>query len=139
MYADDFEHILREGKAFHDRYESLRRLRAKQWGRTTCFDLLVRTGQLSIGSRRKYEPDRAYLADSTGPRKGFQLVWGIEVTRSNADGCEALLRRWSERWHRTADQVDVRWAGEPYGPGDLENALCIFQEPGNAGHGSTRR
>jgi hypothetical protein len=132
--AHDFEQILREGRAFHDRYEALRRLRAKQWGRTTCFDLLVRTGQLGIGNGKTYEPDRAYLADSTGPRNGFRLIWGIEVSRSNADRCEALLRGWSQRWHRIADQLGVTWNGEPYGPGDLENALCIFQEPGGAGH-----
>ncbi len=134
--AHDFERILREGRAFHDRYEALRRLRARQWGRTTCFDLLARTGQLGIGieNGRTYEPDRVYLADSTGPQNGFRLIWGIEVTRSNADGCEALLRGWSERWHRIAEQVGVRWDGDPYGPGDFENALCIFQEPGGAGY-----
>jgi hypothetical protein len=132
--ARDFERILREGQGFHDRYEALRRLRAKQWGRTTCFDLLVRTGQLGIGSGRSYEPDRAYLADSTGPRNGFRLVWGIAVTRSNAEGCEALLHGWTKRWHRIAEQVGVAWTGEPYGPGDFENALCVFQEPGGAGY-----
>lgn len=135
--ARDFEAILTTGSAFHDRFLALRRMHAKQWGRTTCFDLLVRTGQLKIGSRSVYEPDRAYLADSTGPRKGFLLIWGIEVTRSNADECEALLRRWSERWQWVADQVGVTWTGEPYGPGDFENALCIFQERGNPGYGIT--
>jgi len=135
--AQDFERILREGKGFHDRYEALRRLPAKQWGRTTCYDLLVRTGQLKIGSATRYQPDRAYLADSTGPRKGFHLIWGIEVTRSNADECESILRGWGERWQRIADQVGVTWTGEPYGPGDFENALCIFQERGGPGYGST--
>ena len=132
--ARDFERILQEGRGFHDRYEALRRLRAKQWGRTTCFDLLVRTGQLGIGDGGSYEPDRAYLADSTGPGNGFRLIWGIAVTRSNADGCEALLRGWTKRWHRIAKQVGVTWNGEPYGPGDFENALCVFQEPGGAGY-----
>lgn len=137
-HAHDFQRILRDGRAFHDRYAELRGLRAKQWGRTTCFDLLVRTGQLGIGTGigngRTYEPDRAYLADSTGPRNGFRLLWGIEVTRANADGCEALLRGWTRRWHPIAQQVGVRWDSDPYGPGDLENALCIFQEPGGAGY-----
>jgi hypothetical protein len=136
--AHDFERILREGRAFHDRYEALRGLRAKQWGRTTCFDLLVRTGQLGIGDGNRYEPDRAYLADSTGPRNGFRMIWGIQVTRANADGCEALLRGWTTRWNRIADQVGVTWYGEPYGPGDFENALCIFQEPGGAGYEGKR-
>jgi len=127
-------HPAREGRGFDDRYEALRRLRAKQWGRTTCFDLLVRTGQLGIGGAGKYDPDRAYLADSTGPRKGFGLIWGIEVTRSNADGCEALLHGWTKRWHRIAGRVGVAWQGDPYGPGDFESALCVFQEPGGAGY-----
>lgn len=135
--APDFETILKTGSSFHDRYVKLRGLQAKQWGRTTCYDLLVRTGQLKIGGGERYEPDRAYLADSTGPRKGFQLIWGIEVTRSNADECEALLRGWTERWQQVADQVRVTWTGEPYGPGDFENALCIFQERGNPGYGIT--
>ena len=133
--AREFEAILHTGHAFHHRYLELRGMKAKQWGRTTCYDLLVRTGQLKIGSASGYEPDRAYLADSTGPRGGFHKIWGIEVTRSNADECEALLCRWSERWLQVADQAGVSWRGEPYGPGDFENALCIFQERGNPGYG----
>jgi hypothetical protein len=135
--APDFEAILNTGSAFHDRYLALRGLQARQWGRTTCYDLLVRTGQLKIGSAVGYEPDRAYLADSTGPRKGFQAIWGIEVNRSNADECETLLRGWSDLWLRVADQVGVTWTGKPYGPGDFENALCIYQDRGNPGHGIT--
>ncbi len=72
--ASDMRRILFEGEAFHDRYVAFRRLRAKQWGRTTCYDLLVRTGQLRIGSAEKYVPDRAYLGDSTGPRRGHQWL-----------------------------------------------------------------
>ncbi|MGO9178049.1 MAG: hypothetical protein ACLQHS_02075 [Candidatus Limnocylindrales bacterium] len=133
----DFERILKTEGGFHGRYDELRSLRAKQWGRTTCYDLLVRTGQLKIGSVVEYAPDRAYLAESTGPRKGFHLIWGIEVTRSNVAACEALLHRWGEQWQRVADQVGVPWTGEPYGPGDFENALCIFQERRNHGYGIT--
>jgi hypothetical protein len=132
--ADDFERILHEGSAFHDRYEAIRKLQAKQWGRTTCYDLLIRAGQLGIGSATRYEPNRAYLADSTAPREGFHLIWGVEVTRSNADECEATLRGWTDRWHDIAGQVGVTWNGEPYQPGDFENALCIFQERGNPGY-----
>jgi hypothetical protein len=130
----DFEGFLKTGHGFHDRYEALRRLRARQWGRTTCYDLLVRAGQLKIGSSARYEPDRAYLADSTGPREGFKLIWGVDVTRSNADDCETILRKWTAQWQRVADQVGVAWMGEPYRSGDFENALCIFQERGNPGH-----
>lgn len=135
--AADFGAILNTRHGFHDRYLALRGLQAPQWGRTTCYDLLVRTGQLGIGSGSRYEPDRAYLADSTGPRKGFKLIWGIEVSRSNANDCETLLRGWSARWQRVADQVGVAWMGQPYDPGDFENALCIFQERGNPGYGIT--
>jgi hypothetical protein len=134
VWANHFERILREGSAFHDRYEAIRGLRARQWGRTTCYDLLIRTGQLAIGTAASYEPDRAYLADSSGPRKGFHVIWRVEVSRSNAEQCEATLRGWTDRWHDIAEQVGVAWNGEPYGPGDFENALCIFQEPGNPGH-----
>src|SRR5918996_6394136 len=84
LHSPNFEQILLYGNGFHDRYEALRRLRAKQWGRTTCFDLLFRAGHLGLGSSGRYAPDRAYLADSTGPRKGFEKIWGIGVTRSNA-------------------------------------------------------
>jgi hypothetical protein len=135
--AGDFGAILSARHGFHDRYLALRGLHAPQWGRTTCYDLLVRTGQLGIPSGSRYEPDRAYLADSTGPRKGFKLIWGIEVNRSNANECETLLRGWTRRWQRIADQVGVAWVGQPYGPGDFENALCIFQERGNPGYGIT--
>jgi hypothetical protein len=134
-HATAMRQILLEGVAFHDRYLALRGLQAKQWGRTTCFDLLVRAGQLGIGSRDRYQPDRAYLADSTGPRRGFRTIWGIEVSRSNADQCEQILHSWIERWHETASQVGVPWSGEPYSPGDLENALCIYQERGSPGYG----
>jgi hypothetical protein len=133
--ADEFESILKAGRTFHARFLALRGLQATQWGRTTCYDLLVRAGQLRIGSGARYEPDRAYLAESTGPRKGFELIWGIEVNRRNAAECEALLRWWTERWHWVADEVGVSWAGLPYGPGDFENALCIYQERGNPGYG----
>ena len=110
-------------------------LQAAQWGRTTCYDLLVRTGQLGIGSEARYEPDRAYLAESTGPRKGFELTWGIEVNRRSADECEALLRWWTEHWQWVADEAGVSWTGQRYGPGDFENALCIYQERGNPRYG----
>lgn len=133
--ADAFRTILETGYGFHDRYVSLRELRATQWGRTTCYDLLVRAGQLGIGAAARYEPDRAYLADSTGPRRGFELLWGIRVTQTNVDECEAILRWWSDHWSEVARQVGARWTGPAYGPGDFENALCIYQERGHPGYG----
>ena len=68
------------------------------------------------------------LEDSTGPRTGFEKVWGIPVTRQNAEWCEALLLVWAENWSLVAEEVGAAWTGRPYVPGDFENALCIFQE-----------
>lgn len=125
--AADFEEILLHGDGFHGRYEELRELRAAQWGRTTCFDLVLRTGALGIGEAR-YAPDRAYLDDSTGPKTGFERVWGIAVTRHNADWCERVLAQWTDNWSDVAEEVGVEWPGAPYVPGDFENALCVFQK-----------
>lgn len=129
-HAKDFERILHRGVGFHDRYRELRALGAKQWGRTTCFDLLLRAGALGIGGAR-YAPEIAYLADSTGPGKGFEAVFGLEITKRNVAWCEGVLRRWSDQWFEVAETAGVRWpasAGEPYGPADFENALCVYQE-----------
>ena len=93
--APEFEQILLEMNRFHDRYEALRRLGAAEWGRTTCFDLLVRAGVLEIGGNA-YGPDRVYLEGSTGPSRGFQLVWCISVEHRNAERCEKLLRQTDE-------------------------------------------
>jgi hypothetical protein len=123
----EFEIFLLWGVGFHERYQKLRGLRAAQWGRTTCFDLVLRTGALGVGGTR-YEPDRAYLEESTGPRTGFEKVWGIHVNTQNAEWCEALLRAWTESWSLVAAEVGAAWTGRPYVPGDFENALCIFQE-----------
>jgi hypothetical protein len=125
--SEDFERILLREGGFHERYQKLRELRARQWGRTTCFDLVLRGGALAVGGSR-YEPDRAYLDDSTGPKEGFKKVWGIPVTRRNAEWCEALLRAWTENWSLVADEVGAAWTGRPYVPGDFENALCVVQE-----------
>lgn len=125
--ADRFRHILHQDASFHERYQHLRSLRAPQWGRTTCFDLLIRTGNLAVGGQ-VYEPEFAYLAGSTGPGKGFQKVWGIQVSKENVEQCEALLRGWTERWSSVAAQAGVQWSGAAYTPADFENALCIFQD-----------
>ena len=124
--AQEFRSILHNGKGFHDRFQSLLHLRARQWGRTTCFDLLIRAGQLGVGGQT-YEPEFAYLAGSTGPKNGFQQVWGIQVTTGNAPHCEALLRKWTESWAAVTADAGVQWSGAPYTPADFENALCIFQ------------
>jgi len=124
--AEQFRDILHQVGGFHDRYLFLRCLHAPQWGRTTCFDLLIRAGNLAVGGQR-YEPEFAYLAGSTGPRKGFQRIWGIQVTTENAEQCEAMLREWTEQWVSVAAQTGVEWSGAAYTPADFENALCIFQ------------
>lgn len=127
-HADDLREILlHPSHTFEERDEAIARLGLRRWGRTTRFDLLARSGQVGIGAH--YEPTRAHLLGSTGPRAGFQKVWGTEVRRDNADACEALLAHWTARWDDVASRAEVDWEGEPYRPADFENALCIFQEP----------
>lgn len=125
--AEQFRNILHQDGGFHNRYQSLRRLHARYWGRTTCFDLLIRAGNLGVGGQL-YEPEFAYLAESTGPAKGFQKIWGIQVSTENVEQCEALLRGWTERWVSVAEKARVEWSGAAYTPADFENALCIFQD-----------
>jgi hypothetical protein len=126
-YADAFRHILHDDVGFDDRFDSLLALRAPQWRRTTCFDLLLRAGALGIGGRY-YAPERAYLAGSTGPSTGFAMIWGQQVTHWNADWCEGVLRWWSNNWDHVCRLVGVVWHGDPYSAADFENALCIYQE-----------
>jgi hypothetical protein len=126
-HAREIRLILQEPGGFHERFEELLALPLDWWGRTTCYDLLVRTGMLGIRGQR-YQPDRAYLAGSTGPGKGFALVWGVPVNRGNAEHCEQILREWSRRWFDTCARLGVAWEGGPYRAGDFENALCIYQE-----------
>jgi len=122
-----FHDILFGQGSFHDRYRALGALGAPQWGRTTRYDLVLRAGALGLGGHF-YEPDRAYLGESTGPRKGFKAIFGIEVTRANANACEAVLREWTASWQDVANEAGVGWTGEPFSAGDFENALCIYQE-----------
>jgi hypothetical protein len=126
-YAGDFRRILLEGRGFHDRYQALRGLRAPQWGRTTCFDLLLRTGALAMGGHH-YAPDRAYLHESTGPRKGFEAVWGIRVTTKNAEWCASLLRHWTEHWYEVAEETGGSMARQPLPAGRLRE--CPLYLPG---------
>jgi hypothetical protein len=46
--------------------------------RRTSFDLLLRAGALGIGGQH-YKPEIAYLGGSTGPKRGFARVWGVEL------------------------------------------------------------
>jgi hypothetical protein len=112
---------------FEDRFNRLMALGIWWWGRTTCFDALIRAGALAINGRG-FRPNTAHLLGSSGPAAGFAQIWGVEVTRSTADTCEGILKRWSERWSYVATIARVDWSGTGYDTGDFENALCIFQE-----------
>ena len=125
--ADVLENILLDDRSFEDRYARIRGARLPQWGRTTTFDLLLRAGALGIGGHF-YEPRFAQLDGSTGPKKGFKKIWGVEITGENAAWGEAVLRAWTDEWERVAAEVGVQWDGEPYTPADFENTLCIWQE-----------
>lgn len=131
-HSHELRDVLHAREGFHQRFEELLSLHLRSWGRTTCYDLLVRTGTLGIGGSR-YQPDRAYLAGSTGPMKGFNKIWGIQVSKTNAQYCEEILRAWSRRWSETCYHLKVEWDGKPYTSGDFENALCIYQEQRRGG------
>jgi hypothetical protein len=123
----DFLHeVIYTPRSFDDRYGRLRTARLARWGRTTCFDLLLRTGALGV-SGEHYEPEVAYLAGSTGPSAGFRKVWGRHVTDETAPWSEGLLQAWNDHWDDVAKRVGADWSGRPYTSGDLENALCIYQ------------
>jgi hypothetical protein len=125
----EFRRILLDKSGFEDRFLALRSLMAPQWGRTTCFDLLVRAGSIGIGGA-KYRPQTAHLAGSTGPSKGFKKIWGKAVTNSNAEECESGLHWWTDNWKQVANEVGATWSGEPYDSADFENALCVFHAAG---------
>jgi hypothetical protein len=126
-----FDEVLHSDEDFGTRYWRLRNARCEQWGRTTCFDLLLRAGALGVGGSN-FAPQIAYLNGSTGPKSGFKKIWGREITAANADWGEALLWAWTEHWREVADRVRVEWEGDPYKSGDFENALCIWQERGTS-------
>lgn len=111
---------------FEDRFAELMGLSISWWGRTTCYDALLRAGALSVTGQR-YRPQSAHLLGSSGPSAGFAQLWGVKVTRSTADACERILKRWSEKWNYVATTLGVSWTGPAYDSGDFENALCIFQ------------
>jgi hypothetical protein len=126
--SQDFHGIIQDGAGFHDRYERIRALHASSWGRTTCFDLILRCGALGIGGVG-YEPEYAYLDESQGPRAGFMAIWGIPVRDSAVGDGEELLRWWATHWEEVARRAGASSHPQPpYRPGDFENALCIYQE-----------
>jgi hypothetical protein len=118
--------VLHQDATFDERYGLLRDARLSRWGRTTCFDLILRAGALGVGGRR-YAPDFAYLQGSTGPSAGFKLVWGRAVNADTAPWCEGVLQAWSAHWNDVAHTVGIEWTGVPYRPADFENALCVYQ------------
>lgn len=120
-------HLLDQGLSFDNRFTGLMRTKVFAWGRTTCFDVVLRAGVLGVAGN-VYRPEKAYLLGSTGPGAGFAHVWGTDVTTRNADHCEALIRRWSAHWDEVAGMAGVAWVGASYDSGDLENALCVFNE-----------
>jgi hypothetical protein len=126
--VDSFRKILHDGVGFHDRYRRLRDLHAESWGRTTCYDLLLRSGAIGSAGGALYEPEYAYLGDSTGPSRGFTAIWGVPIDGTNAEACEELLGWWSTQWDAVAERVRSSARPEPaYGPADFENALCLYQ------------
>jgi ribosomal protein S18 acetylase RimI-like enzyme len=122
-----FDSVLHSAEDFDACYRRLREARVRQWGRTTCFDLLLRAGALGVGGKRSL-PELAYLAGSTGPRKGFTAVFGVDPDQRSAQWAEAVLRAWAEHWQAVAARVGIEWQGEPLYPRDQENFLCVYQE-----------
>lgn len=130
--ADDIRDVVFErGLTFDERFVHLMKVNVSWWGRTTCFDALLRSGALGV-TGESYRPEKAYLLGSQGPAAGFARIWGVRVTGANADMCEAVLRRWTETWTDISHAVAAPWDGPPYDSADFENALCVFQEPPRA-------
>ena len=132
-HAEAFHLILtRKEGGFDRRYKDLLDLDVSQWKRTTSFDLMLRAGWLGVAGRT-FAPEIAYLRGSQGPRAGLMQVLDIGVSSNNAAYCEGLLRAWTRNWAQVCNLAKVGWNGDPFGPGDFENALCIYQEPVRAG------
>lgn len=128
-HDDFFRRVLHaEDLSFEERYEQIRAARLPQWGRTTTFDLLFRSGALALGGV-SYTPTTAQLAGSTGPQRGFTKIWGVTFSQNTFEWGEALLRAWTAHWNGVAEKVAIVWdEGPAYSAGDFENALCIWQE-----------
>ncbi len=128
--ADDIENVLCESAvAFEERSAALMKLRVSWWGRTTCFDVLLRAGALAV-SGETYRPDKANLRGSQGPSAGFERLWGVRVTVSNADLYEELLRRGTQRWDASCLHRGSRVGGKAVRQRQLrERSVCV---PGTA-------
>ena len=125
--AGTFREILYWPEPFDALYRRLRAERIPQWGRTTCFDLLLRAGALGVGGS-VCKPELAYLDGSTGPKKGFEKIWDVALTPETCEWGESVLRAWTDNWSEVASNVGAAWVSEPFEPADFENALCIWQE-----------
>ena len=100
-------------------------LDARSWGRT-CYDLLLRSGAIDVAVGASYEPEYAYLGDSTGPGRGFTAISGVPIDHANADACEKLLSSWSTQWDAISRRVRAAAHREPaYGPAEFENTVCL--------------
>lgn len=124
--VDLFHDVLTGIDTFEQRYHQIRSASLPQWGRTTTFDLILRAGALSVSGQR-YRPTTAFLEGSTGPRRGFERIFAVNLHEHGADWGEALLHAWTTHWSEVATQVGVDWDEAPYDSGDFENALCIYQ------------
>lgn len=67
-----FYEVLHSDEDFETRYWRLRNARCEQWGRTTCFDLLLRAGALGLGGAstpRRSHTSTAPPAQRAGSRR----------------------------------------------------------------------
>ena len=92
-------------RAFDLLYQSMNALR--RFGRTARFDYLTMIGKLGLA---EIEPGTAYISESTGPRKGAQLLFGSQS--------------------RTALETLTTQLGNRLGVGMqvMEDALCNWQK-----------
>jgi hypothetical protein len=95
--------------AFAALYESMAAVH--RFGRTARFDYLAMLGKLELAN---IIPDKAYLRDATGPKKGAQLLFGAGRVALGADELEAFLQQLDDELH-VGMQV-------------LEDALCNWQK-----------
>jgi hypothetical protein len=126
QYRDDIARIGRLMSSVEDAVQQLLALRARQVGRTTAFDLALRAGQFL--HPQPIEPATAHLKGSTGPASGFDQVWGFNPAGPLSARGEGVVRRWTSEWAEVASVVEVDWPWRPFSAGDLENALCIYQD-----------
>lgn len=112
--ADELEAVLTAAhRSFDDRFDELMRVKVSWWGRTSCFDALGRAGVLGAGGRPT-DPARFTWPDRPAQRRNSEaLRFGVPVTKTNADACEAILQRWTDRWSAVLKRVGAGWTGRP--------------------------